>query len=226
MNEPFFEPELAQRVNMLSIPTMAPDRTPDSSRSTTRPIARPFSTCIFPRPYSDPASHIMSSPEEVVFSDPRVDQHAPSISTATAGRYKTHRRRLSSASRSAVSVVRSCTSMSEEESKRRTASLFVGTPKFSSPITIPQGRVVGGGNEKVAVPDSVSRIDFISGYFSLDTDHDNCPRRLKQLFDPPPRRTRSSFSRCTTMAVELDLDHLSSYLLRAGAQHFVLRLLV
>jgi len=166
------ETELARTATMSSTPTTTtPNRTPDSSRPTTRPIARPFSTCIFQRPYSDPARHVMSSPEEVVCFDPRVDQHAPSISTATAGRYKTHRRRLSSASKSAVSVGRSYASRNEEDYKRRTASLFVGTPKFSSPITIPQGRVVGGVDEKVAVPDSVSHIHCVSGYLSLDTDH-------------------------------------------------------
>lgn len=96
----------------------------------------------------------MSPSADILFYEPRT-AHSPAVSTATAARPWTHKRRTSTSARSVVSLGRSETMDRIGERARNASSLHIHTPKFAAPIIVPQGRVVEGIDEKMVVPDSV-----------------------------------------------------------------------
>jgi hypothetical protein len=132
----------------------------------TRPLTRPLSTCIDHGRHHDIDRLLMSPSTDILFYDPRA-AHPPGVSTATVERYTTHKRRISSSARSVVSLGRSGfdepnDGSLERERNKHITSLYIQTPKFTAPVTIPQGRVVSGIDEKMVVPDSVSHAGMFS----------------------------------------------------------------
>ena len=143
------------------LPKMPTNQSEDSGFAVerTRPLSRPLSTCIDHGRHLDVHYLSMSSSADILFYDPD-SSHSPAVSTATAERYRTHKRRVSSSARSAASLSRSGWDEDTARASVRnihTPSMLIQAPKFCAPITIPQGRVVGGSNEKMNPPDSVGQ---------------------------------------------------------------------